>query len=104
MPREEDLETAIQNMIVDIRALNLNPRIFEEMVERNGAVEACKRLVTSGDYQPGFRSLVARNRSELTVESIMLLEDWEGLFSDSHLAAADFRLRDAGGVVPPRTW
>jgi len=46
--------------------------------------------------QTGFKELIARGRPELTMESIMLQPEFASLFKAAELAAARWRLEQAG--------
>ena len=64
------------------------------MIEREHPVEVGKKLVLSGDLQHGIRELGKLGHLELTIESIMLEDEFQGLFSPQELDAARFRLED----------
>lgn len=66
------------------------------MIEDVGAVEAAKRLLVSGDVQPGFDRLVKEGRLDLTIEAAVLDPKWAPLFEEKHREAARWRLEQAG--------
>ena len=60
------------------------------------------RMVAKGDISDGLRAMVAHGHPELTLESIMQEEEFKPLFTVDELKAADFRLKDARRLGPPR--
>jgi len=72
------------------------PTAWIAMVQRRGAAEAARRLLISGEIQPGFQRLVDAGRVDLTVERSVLYPRWNRIFDPQHLAAAEWRLRQAG--------
>ncbi|EHR42719.1 hypothetical protein AJE_00095 [Alishewanella jeotgali KCTC 22429] len=56
------------------------------------AVDIAKKLVVSGDFQTGFREMIARGRPDLTFESIMLEDEFADLFTRQELEVARWRL------------
>jgi hypothetical protein len=72
------------------------PTAWIGMVRRWGAAEAARRLLISGDIQPGFQRLVDAGRADLTVERSALYPRWNQIFQDGHREAARWRLRQAG--------
>jgi hypothetical protein len=81
-----------------------HPTAWIAIVRRWGAAEAARRLLISGDFQPGFRRLIDARRVDLTVEWSALRPRWDRIFSDARRQAAARRLRQAGvepGQVDP---
>lgn len=85
------VEAAIQ----ECHRIKYTPTIWERMNRQYGPVDASVRLVTSGDFQAGFRRLLAENRPELTVESLMLQPKFSVLFDSRILELAQWRLNSA---------
>ena len=90
MTTEEDFETACLGAIEECRRMNPRyiPKAWIRMIERHGAVEAAKRPVVSSEMQSGFKELVNRDRSDLTIEHDVLNPCWTALFSDDWREAA----------------
>lgn len=65
------------------------------MIQDHGAVEAARRLVTSGDFQDGFLKLIQLGRVDLTFENILLGEQWNELFDEQVRGVAKWRLETA---------
>lgn len=78
--------------IEECRSLGYNPSDFVGMLERSNAVSLAERLVTSGDIQSGLKRLVGLGRPELSIEAIMLEPEFNSLFKQQVLAAAQWRL------------
>lgn len=70
------------------------PDIWINMMERLGAVEAARRLISSGEFQSGFDRLVRiEGRPELTLEAAVLHDRWHPvLFSVLDREGAWWRL------------
>jgi hypothetical protein len=69
-----------------------SPSKFIHLAEAYGAVNAAKRLIISGDITNGLKRLKKRGRLDLAMESVMLKEKFQSLFSSDELAAARWRL------------
>ena len=62
---------------------------FKQMVERNGGVEAAKKLLHSNSVSTGFSKLFERGRLDLTVESLVANnEKWHPLFNQEEIQKA----------------
>lgn len=98
MPRDLFHARAVQAMNASVE-LGYNPTIMRRMLESENAVEIAKRMVRSGDIQQGLAELVALGHPELTLESIMLEEQFAPLFTRQELDAARWRLNQAMGIL-----
>ena len=98
MTREDEFDAACREAINDCRRMipPYRATTWLRMIEQHGAVEAAKRLVISADIQSGFKELVERDRSDLTIEFALLNPRWANLFDSELLDAARWRLRQAG--------
>lgn len=96
MTLEDEFEAACWEAAAECRAFHYVPTAWIHMMHRWGAVEAAKRLLVDGTIQSGFERLIQEGRPELTVEWAVLQPRWSPLFSESHLAAARWRLQQAG--------
>ncbi len=78
-------------------ALNLNPpyraTIFLRMVNNHGGREAANRLLAAQNPAEGFTQLFLRNALELSVEYLILQDQWHTLFTDNQREIARIRLR-----------
>ncbi|MCY4659913.1 MAG: hypothetical protein OXF93_08895 [Acidobacteria bacterium] len=77
-------------------ALGRGVPYFREMLAARGAVDAATQLVHRMPPSETFRTLKARAKLDLTVESVVLEPRWEALFSDDDRAVARARLRQHG--------
>lgn len=75
--------------------LGYSPKRIRKMLETSHPVEVAKRLVVSGDFQEGFKSMISMGRPNLTVESIMLDDQFASLFTPEERVAAKWRLDTA---------
>ena len=95
---EADYEEECWVAVAECR--NLHPLVptapWIGMMQRWGAAEAARRLLVSGEIQPGFYRLIAAGRPDLTVEWSALQPRWNGIFHDGHRDAARWRLRQVG--------
>jgi len=65
---------------------------FIHLAEEYGAVNTAKKLVISSDINSGLKKLKKSGRLDLAMESVMLNERYESLFTTDELAAARWRL------------
>jgi hypothetical protein len=80
------------------RALNeadYNASRFLQMLEENGGVQTAHILLASPKVSDGYTALWERGRLDLTVEALVLEEDW-GLFSEEQRRTARRRLEEYG--------
>jgi len=93
---EEQFDAELRASIDVCHELGYHPTRFTQMLDSLGARATAAKLVVNGDMQTGFKELVGRGRPELTMESIMLQPKFASLFTASELAAARWRLEQAG--------
>lgn len=92
---EEEFNLACEQAVRECRHLGYSPTVWVSMMERHGAVDAAKRLLVSGDLQPGLLRLLRLSRADLTIEQAVLDERWLDLFSDQDRELAQWRLEQA---------
>lgn len=95
MSLEDEFTARLRAAIEVCRELGYHPQRFIQMLDNIGAKATAAKLVASGDMHDGFRELIGRNRTELTMESIMLEPEFAPMFSAAQLAAARWRLQQA---------
>ena len=68
---------------------------FKQMLDERGGVATAKALLNEhpNRVSEGFTQLALKQRLDLTVESIVLDDEWKRLFSTDELATAKRRLR-----------
>jgi hypothetical protein len=71
------------------------PSAWISMMQSHGAVAAAKRLLVSGDLQPGLLRLLRLSRPDLTIEHAVLEPRWADLFDDQDRELAQWRLTQA---------
>ena len=98
MSLEAEFHAACEDAVAECRALGYAPTAWVAMVEPHGAVGAAKRLLISGDIQPGLLRLLKLGRPDLTVEHAVLLDRWHELFDDMDRELATWRLAQARHV------
>ncbi|GFM87795.1 hypothetical protein PSCICO_31940 [Pseudomonas cichorii] len=91
----QEFEKAVADAIRQCHEFDYYPIVWERMNRDYGPVEAAIKLVQSGEIQSGFRHLEREGRLELSVESLMLEDRFDGLFSPMVLAAPKWRLEQA---------
>ena len=72
--------------------LGYRPTRFLQMVENLGGRQAAKHLLSSEAPASGFERLWELGRMDLTVESLVLQEQWTHLFTEQELQEAERRL------------
>jgi hypothetical protein len=92
---------AFQNEMISIsqkakKECNYNPSRFLVMVERDGGWETAKKLVNNKDLSDGFISLWEADRLDLTVEALIMRDEWQDLFSADDIRNAKKKLSDCG--------
>jgi hypothetical protein len=92
---ERRFERRLRNTIVESTALGYYPSRFEQMLNNSAGILVAKRLVGSGDLQYGLKELKKLGRHDLTMESIMMEEEFRPLFTKAELEAAKWRLEQA---------
>lgn len=74
---------------------------FIQMVGEIGGLATAKRLLHAPAVSDGFTALWERGRLDLTVESLILQEEYRELFSDHEREIAGSRLAEYGAPAPP---
>jgi hypothetical protein len=78
------------------RETGYNATRFLQMVSEIGGPAAARRLLASPVVSDGFTALWERGRLDLTVETLMLREQYRELFSEDELDGAAARLAAYG--------
>jgi hypothetical protein len=75
-------------------AINLGytPSRMIEMMKTRTPYDIAKRMVISGDIQDGLKKMKKLNRLDLTLESMMLEEEYNSIFTKDEKLSAKFRL------------
>jgi hypothetical protein len=97
----KDLETRFDEamMSVYLRARNecdYNATRFLNMLHEHRGLETARVLLRSPNVSEGYVALWERQRLDLTVEALILGEEWDPLFSEQEREVARHRLADYG--------
>lgn len=78
---------------------------FLRMVHEHGGRETANRLLATGEPSEGFTQLFLRGKEnlKLSVEYVVLQDQWRGLFTEEQLATARKRLSDYKCDPPPQS-
>lgn len=95
MALEDEFQAACESAVQECRRLGYVPTVWIGMMQSQGAVEAAKRLLRSGDLQPGLLRLLRLGRPDLTIEHAVLNVTWADLFDDQDRELAEWRLAQA---------
>ena len=88
-----DFEIYIDNAVNEMKRLGYSPNYFIKMRKKYGTKEAIRMLIHDPKVQGGFLKLHELGRPDITMESIILEEQWIDLFSDDDRKAARNKLR-----------
>jgi len=69
---------------------------YHRMLCENGGIDTAQILINSKVVSDGYTALWERGRLDLTVEALVLDEQWYSLFTDEELDIARKRLQDYG--------
>ena len=72
------------------------PTRFLELIEDHGAVATAKLLVNDSKSSAGFITLWDIKRLDLTVEALIIKEEWRDLFTPEDLKNAKTKLKQYG--------
>jgi hypothetical protein len=67
---------------------------FLSMVTENGGVATARYLLQSPTVSEGYAALWERKRLDLTVEALILRQEWLSLFTPDEIATAQRRLTE----------
>ena len=95
MTLDEEFHDACAQAVRECRRLGYVPSAWINMMDRYGAVGAAKRLLVSGDLQPGLLRLLRLSGPDLTIEQAVLEPRWADLFDDQDRELAGWRLKQA---------
>ena len=98
---KNDLEAAFDRVILDSYEkvkfeCGYSGTRFFQMFREYGGVETAKRLLQTPDHQDGLTRLWELRRLDLSIEALVLKEQWSPLFTDDELNVARARLERLG--------
>lgn len=96
-----DLENRFHQAMIDVyeRAKSeagYNAVKFLQMVSDRGGLETARTLINARTPSSGYTALWERGRLDLTVEAVVLQDEWRTLFTDRERSIAEARLRAYG--------
>lgn len=77
------------------RECDFKSPIFIRMLSDHGAYETAKRLTNTMEWQKGFEKLAFLGRAELTVEHIILQDEYSSFFNDRQIFNAKEKIKAA---------
>jgi hypothetical protein len=78
------------------KELHYNAGYFIQMVAEHGGLKAAKKLLASNEPSSGFTVLWEHQRLDLSVEALVLRQDYSVLFTDEERQIARARLEEYG--------
>jgi len=99
---EKECRAAMFALCVRAKAAGFPLRKFRAMLEMYPGVDAARILMGKTADLSVVADLFLLNRSELTVEFLVLKEKWRPLFSDAERAEAARRTKRSSPKMPPR--
>ena len=97
---ETDLEKRFHLAMLDVYSkakgeTGYNATRFLQMVQEQGGLNAARQLLGGNvtDVSEGFTQLALKGRLDLTVEALVLQDEWQSLFSPEEKRVARRRLR-----------
>ena len=94
MTQEERFHQAMLDIYDQAKDVDYYATRFQQMVRAQGGVQAAKQLLSSLLPGDGFATLWELDRLDISVEALVLKEEWRNLFIDDELAVARQRLED----------
>jgi hypothetical protein len=97
-PMVEDLEARFDSAMLDVyrRALqecHYNATRFLHMLHEHRGVETARILLHATNVSEGYVALWERKRLDLTVEALVISDEWSSLFTDHERDIARRRLK-----------
>ena len=100
----DNLNSAFDEAMLDVyrkaqSECDYNATYFLQMIGEYGGLETAKQLLRKSEVSSGFTALWICERLDLSVEAVVLQEQWRPLFTDEELCTARTRLEDLGYSV-----
>jgi hypothetical protein len=91
-----DFKERVWDAIKSMKKRNYTPTVFIKMITEHGEVEAVRRLINNPKPSSGFTKLWKLKALNLSIEAIILEEDWKTIFSEEERMKARKRLKEYG--------
>ena len=75
---------------------NYNATYFLQMVNELGGRAAAKQLLSKPGFSDGLTTLWERGRLDISMEALVLQEQWQSLFIEGEIRVARMRLEELG--------
>ena len=97
---KNDIEIKFENAMKDIhyrakKECKYNAERFNQMIDRRGALETARYLISKADGFDGFTNLYIVGRLDLTVEALVLDELYKDLFTKEEIENCRSKLERA---------
>ncbi len=101
---DKDLELKLRTNFISAyktaqKECNFKSPIFIRMLNEHGAYETAKRLTNTSQWQKGYEKLASLGRTDLTVEHIILQEEYLSYFSDTQILNAKKKISTAKQMI-----
>lgn len=73
-----------------------NATYFLQMVNELGGLGAAKQLLSKPGFSDGLTALWECGRLDISMEALVVQEQWQSLFTEDELRAARMRLKELG--------
>lgn len=95
-PKHIEFEERLKDVVrLSKNELGFEFPLLQKRIRSDGAVLAAKHLLgIRGKFSEGFKALIQANKSEYTIESVVLEFKDEGIFSRSEIETASWRLKN----------
>ena len=99
-----NLNSAFDEAMLDVyrksqSQCDYNATYFLRMIGEHGGLETARQLLRKSEVSSGFTTLWECERLDLSVEAVVLKEQWRPLFTDEDLRTARTRPEDLGYSV-----
>ncbi len=91
---EKRLHRAMIDATKECKRLGYPPNFLIQMIQESGPLGACQRILAKPDLSEGFVKLLVLRRPDLTIEAIVLQEEFAKLFTDEERTIARKRLAE----------
>ena len=99
--QEDALKEKFHNKMIEIykiadKEYGYRPTRFLNLLSELGGVETAKNLINKAEATDGFTKLWELNRLDLSVEALVIAEEFQPLFTDKEIETCKNRLAEYG--------
>lgn len=95
-PLEQEFEEDMLNIYEQAKRYKYYPNYFVQMVHEHHGVGAAQRLLAKPDFSQGLTKLWELGRLDLSMEALVVREQYAPLFTQEEIAVAQKRLDELG--------